>query len=136
MADICTVTLKMIEDFDEWKKDRPQVVVDLADKYPPWKLFRMKGSGHRCVPFSYNENGTLSVIVDGRFNRVLFGRTVFGVPPDELEECDLPGPDEDVGDTAQEAGYTEEDVRGILIPKLREKMGSCTHTNCELGGEG
>ena len=35
--------------------------------------------------------------VTGEFNIVAFERSVFGVDPKDLEECDLPGPDDHVG---------------------------------------
>lgn len=113
---------KISETFDEagftaWLNTRPESVKRVAEKVQPNRLYRM--GVHRCYLFSYSEDGTVSVVVDGQFNRVLFSRKVFGVNPDDLVECDLPSPGEDLGDTAAEAGYTEQDVREILIPKLR-----------------
>lgn len=37
------------------------------------------------------------MIVSGAFNRVIFDRRVFGIPPEDLTECDLPGADEVLG---------------------------------------
>lgn len=107
--------------WDTWVASRPAVIQDLARRFPVNRLFRLVSSGQRCYPYSYSENGTLTVIVDGRFNRVLFGRRVFGIPPEEMVECELPAHDEDVGDIAAEAGYSEDDVRKILIPRLRDQ---------------
>lgn len=104
----------------EWLATRPAIVQALAARLRPDTLYRLRGSGHRCTLYSYNENGTVTVTVDGRFNRVLFGRNVFGISPEDLEECDLPTTGEDVGDLAEEAGYSERDVEEILIPRLRE----------------
>ncbi len=46
---------------------------------------------------SYSENGTVTVAVSGEFNAVTFERQVFGVNPDDLDECDLPAKDEVTG---------------------------------------
>lgn len=108
--------------FDKWVAERPAVIQEMIRRLPVNRLYRMKSTGHRCTIYSYNEDETITVNVTGKFNRVMFGRRVFGVSPDDLEECDLPDPSEDVGDTAKEAGYSEEDVRDILIPKMRENM--------------
>lgn len=35
--------------------------------------------------------------VTGQFNYIAFDRQVFGVSPDDLEPCELPGPDEVLG---------------------------------------
>lgn len=72
---------------------------------------------------AYSEDGTVRVNITGEYNRILFSRQVFGVSPDDLAECDLPGPDEELGDIAAEAGYTNEDLDNILLPQLREEMG-------------
>ena len=114
-----------------WLASRPAVIQDMAKSHPPDRLYRMKDTGHRCTLYSYNENGTVTVDVTGEYNRVLFGRRVFGVAPSDLEECELPRPEEDLGDTAAEAGYSEEDVRKILIPEMkRHHMQTCSKPNC------
>ena len=40
---------------------------------------------------------TMTVMVSGQYNRVIFERQVFGIQPEGLEECDLPGKDEELG---------------------------------------
>lgn len=105
-----------------WLETRPVIVREMATRIRPDRLYRMTSTGQRCYVYSYSEDGTVTVIVDGQFNRVLFGRQVFGISPNDLVECELPGPDEDLGDTAAEAGYTDDDIRNILIPRLREEF--------------
>lgn len=122
MSEIRQMTAEQKAEWARWVRSRPPVIQDLATRYGPTTLYRLKSSGHRCTIYSYAEDGTMTVKVTGEYNRVLFGRNVFGVEPDDLEECDPPGPDEDVGDTSMEAGYSNEDVQNILIPKLRERM--------------
>lgn len=109
------------EGFDAWVAGRPRAVQEMVRLKPPDRLYKMQ-SGHRCTIYSYAEDGTVTVAVTGEFNRVVFSRQVFGISIEELIECDPPGPDEDVGDTASEAGYTDDDVRDILIPKMRARL--------------
>jgi hypothetical protein len=117
------------EAFNEWLESRPEVIKELAKLLPPGRLYRLKTSNHRCTLHSYNEDRTVTVNVTGEYNRVLFSRSVFGIKPEDLEECDLPGPDEDLGDTSREAGYSDEDITNILIPKLRETLNSPVDKN-------
>jgi hypothetical protein len=103
----------------DWVASRPPKIQQMAVMFPPDRLYRMP-DGYRGTITSYNEDGTVAIALTGQFNRILFSRKVFGVDPSTLVECDLPGPDEDLGDTAQEAGYSQEDIETILIPKMRE----------------
>lgn len=97
---------------------RPVVIQALARTYPPNRLYRLTGTGQRVTVVSYAEDGTVTVAVTGRYNRVLFSHTVFGVNPTALTECGLPRPGEDLGDTAAEAGYDTRDIKDVLIPML------------------
>lgn len=83
--------------FDQWLKDKPDCIKDLARRFPPYLLYRMKSSGHRVTIYGYHEDGSLSVSITGTYNRVIFNRHVFGVLPADLIECDLPGPGEPLG---------------------------------------
>ncbi len=107
-------------EWEAWKKGRPAIVLATCERLPPDRLYRMKSTGHRVTILAYGEDGTVRVDVSGAFNRVVFSRQVFGISADDLEECDLPGPDEDVGDTSAEAGYSADDIKDILIPAMRE----------------
>lgn len=81
----------------EWLKSRPPVVKEIGERFPPNKLYRMKTTGQRVTMYSINENGTVTVDISGQFNLIDFERRVFGVDPNNLEECDLPASDEPVG---------------------------------------
>lgn len=84
--------------FEEWLATRPDSVKELAAKLPPNRLYRFKsGSKSRVTMYSYCEDGTVTVTVSGDFNLVSFERNVFGVKPDELEECDFPPDGEQLG---------------------------------------
>jgi hypothetical protein len=72
----------------------------------------MRSTGQRVFPVSYSEDGTVRVIVSGKYNLVSFEREVFGVEIDDLEECDLPGPDEPLG-----AILTADEVERALAGK-------------------
>jgi hypothetical protein len=98
--------------WEGWVASRPVIVRSVIEtyKFEPWKLYRLKSSNHRVTLISFEEhNGapvTLKVAVTGDFNCVAFERAVFGIKPEDLEECDLPAPDEILGS----AGMSLEEV--------------------------
>jgi hypothetical protein len=105
MANTYEMTDAMNVEWVEWLKGRPHHIQALADKFVPWKLYQLKSSGHRVTIVSYSEHKgsdkiTLIVSVTGKYNLLEFERQVFGVPPDDLEECDLPLPGEPLGVTS------------------------------------
>lgn len=102
MADRYTPTEEQRAGYEEWCASRPPHVAEVARRLPPWKLYRMKSTGHRVTLYAFDENGeegavTLRVNVTKEYNFVTFERQVFGIDPDDLEECDLPGEDELLG---------------------------------------
>lgn len=101
MAKIFEPTPKDIQQWEQWVSERPDNVRPIARRVNPWTLYRMKPSGHRVTIYSIEENKdgtvTLKVNVLGQFNFVAFERQVFGIPPDDLEECELPDDDEILG---------------------------------------
>jgi hypothetical protein len=88
--------------WQEWVDSRPAVVKGIAERLRPDKLYRMKSTRQRVTMHSINENGTVTVDVTGRFNLIDFDRQVFGIDPDDLEECDLPTAGESVGTLCNE----------------------------------
>ena len=102
MANIWEPTDIQKSEWDEWVKARPDRIREVAERFYPWKLYRLKNSGHRVLIHSIDEPAdnsepTLKVLVTGQFNAVCFDRMVFGIKPSDLEECDLPSPDEITG---------------------------------------
>jgi hypothetical protein len=98
------VTAKIYERTDEQKREwgewvatRPPVVQDLCNRFSPDRLYIKKSTGQRVTLHSFSEEGTLTVDVLGSYNQVIFEMRVFGVHPDDLEECELPGPHYKVG---------------------------------------
>ena len=98
----------------EWFYGRPAVIQEMIRSHPPNKLYRHKETGQRLLIHSYSEDRTVSVIVSGKYNRVMFERNVFGTSIDQLEECDLPGPDEPVG-----VGITDPEELEMFIDLTR-----------------
>lgn len=74
----------------EWLASRQPVIRELCERLPPDRLYRMKPNGQRVTLYAYNEDGTVTVQISGQYNVVIFDRHVFGVNPDDLEECELP----------------------------------------------
>ena len=83
--------------FEEWLDGRPDIIREVATKCPPGRLYLLKISNHRVFPYSYSEDGTITVVVSGEYNAVLFERKVFGIHPNDLVECDLPKKGEALG---------------------------------------
>lgn len=94
-------TPEQIEGYKAWVAERPEAVRKHAERLDPWTLYRLKSTGQRVhlVGFDEMQGGkvTCRVGVSGKFNMVTFERDVFGIDPDDLEECDLPEPEEQVG---------------------------------------
>ncbi len=97
MAKIIEWDQQQKDEWSEWVKSRPEIVQDLCKRFPPYNLYKLKSTGHKVTLYSYSENGTLTVNVSGEYNAVVFDRQVFGIKPEDLEECDLPNPEESVG---------------------------------------
>jgi len=93
MANWFEPTEKQLKEFKDWVAKLPEHVRPIAERLPPWGLFRLK-DGHRVTVYCVSEHadGSISVCVDvtGRFNFVGFERRVFGIDPNDLTPCDLP----------------------------------------------
>lgn len=96
-----------------WVNSRPQVIQKMCKSHPPNRLYKMP-SGHCCKIYSYDENGTMTVNVTGEYNLVAFARSVFGMKPEELVECDLPNDDELVGE------FLNQDEAKIFLNKSED----------------
>lgn len=118
MAKIC----ELDKSFNKWLKSRPKVIKEMATSWPPDRLYRMKSTGQRVFIVSYNEQRTVCVGITGEYNLIDFPREVFGIPIEDLTECDLPGEGEELGVT-----QTEEETADMLamlraVNKLKGKM--------------
>lgn len=94
-------TPEQVESWKEWLAERPEHIAKVAALFPPWELFRMKSSGHRVFVTGLGDTppdapAAIYVAVVAEYNKLLFERrTVTTV--DDLEPCDMPGPDEELG---------------------------------------
>jgi len=113
MANVFEPTEEQQKNWAQWVAERPDNVRAVAERFLPWKLYRMRSTGHRVTVYSLGEHPdgtvTLTVNVTGEFNLLSFERRVFGISPDDLEECDLPAKDEPLGS----AGMSIEDVKAM-----------------------
>ena len=83
--------------WEMWVAAMPPALRDMAERFPPNRLFKMQSTGQRVTVQGYQSNGRLTVDFSGRFNACMVERQICNVPPKDLVECDLPGPDEKLG---------------------------------------
>lgn len=117
MATIKEPTKRDARDWERFVAGLPEHMRESVKAKPPWRLYRHLGTGQRVLISAYAEDGTVRMIVSAQFNLVVFEREVFGVPLHELEECDLPGADEEVGAILT----TQEQING-WIAENRERI--------------
>lgn len=113
MANLFEFDEEKLKKWVEWLSTRPQIIKDLAEKFPPNKLYLLKTSNHRVTIRSYVEDGTLTVNVSGEFNSIMFDRGVFGIKPEDLAECDLPKKDEKLGTVLTEEKEIDNFIEAI-----------------------
>jgi hypothetical protein len=97
MANIVELTPEEEVEYAKWVAERPPAIQEMIKTHPPNKLYRLTTTDQRVTIYSYGEDGTVSVIVSGKYNFLTFDRKVFGIPLSELVECDLPPEGEVVG---------------------------------------
>lgn len=133
-----------LAEWGQWLKDRPETIRDLALRFPPNGLFRIKASKHYCVINSFMEDGTVTVRVTCAFQMLAFDRVVFGLKPDELEPAPLPEKGVRIGCTQHGIGTFDEarlsfrEVEGdsdIWVPSAEERaeLESPRYDECECG---
>ncbi len=124
MARYTEPTVEQIHAWKTWVTERPAHIRTVIERFDPWTLYRMKSTGQRVTVqgFSGSENDkvTLTVAVTGQFNLVTHERAVFGISPDDLEECDLPEPTEQLGSmlTSQQVEDNIDVMRVMVRPDL------------------
>lgn len=72
-------------ELEKWLKGRPQVVQEIARKYPPWKTYVHKGHPDTATysVYSINEDGTVTC---NKTDWLGFQIQVFGMNPEDLVE--------------------------------------------------
>ena len=72
--------------FQTWLAERPQVIQDLARRWPPNVVYRLKTTGQIVVLQAYSENGTVRVyVIPECAGPITGGTSVFGIDPADLE---------------------------------------------------
>ena len=116
----CQPTKTQERGYRQWVRKLPAKARAHAERFDIWTLYRLKSTGDRVTLHSFNDDGTITVIVSGKFNLVMFERQVFGITPDDLKECDLPAADEPVGAalSGAEAEENLDAIRTLVRPDL------------------
>jgi len=114
MATISELNKKI---WEEWVESRPVEIQKLCRKFPPDRLYKIKNSNHKVTIISYNESGSMNVDVSGEYNLIVFERQVFGIEPDNLEECDLPNHNEPLG-----VKFTDSQEIDKYLDKIRPEI--------------
>lgn len=92
----------------------------MIESYPPNRLYLLKTTNQRVTLYSYNEDNTVTVDILKEYNLTMIEKRVFGVPLDDLVECDLPSPNEQLGVILTEPEEIEEYIE-ILKTKFNKK---------------
>ena len=109
-----------------WLETRPRIIRDMAAKCPPGRLYRMASTGQRVLIQAYSEDRTVRVAVTKEYNFVSHERSVFGIPLEDLTECDLPGPDEPTGAVLDNAELEAALARGHDGPSRMAEVEKAT----------
>jgi len=86
MANIYEPSEEYQRAIETWVAGRPETVRRVAERFKPWKLYRMRSTGHRVTVYSFLEHDDgspvgISVEVLGDYNLVAFERRVIEVDP-------------------------------------------------------
>lgn len=76
------------ESYEDMIKNSPKVVSDIAARFNPDALYKLRTTGQIVQLVSIYEDGTMKVWIDDQRNPVEDFRTgcgVFGINPDDLE---------------------------------------------------
>jgi hypothetical protein len=122
MARIIEPTTEQIAEWKAWVASRPDCVRKVAERFDPWSLYQMKSTGHRCTLISFFEDGTVKVAITSEFNALMFERQVFGISPDDLVPCDLPGENEMVGSLLSDE-QVDENIDALRVMVLNVAAG-------------
>lgn len=114
MARFTDPTPEQVTGWNEWISTRPNQIQEIAKRFDPWSLYRMKSTGQRVTIASFFENGTISVNITGDFNATLFDSNVFGIDPDDLEPCDFPEEGEVLG-TMMSPNEVDDNVDALRV---------------------
>jgi hypothetical protein len=123
MAKFMEFTPEQQQEFDAWLAERPPLIQDIVEKYPPDRLYRLKTTKQRVTIQIYHVDGTVTVFVSGQYNLCVFDRNVFGISVTDLEECDMPTEEEMTGTVLTEQESIDDFIETTRPYILREKNG-------------
>lgn len=83
--------------YEAWLKTVPPEIRELAEKYPPWFLYRDSATGYRAVIHAYTPKGKVRCHFLAAFNKIDFERDVHDMDPAQLTPCEPPDENEEVG---------------------------------------
>lgn len=120
MARVIEPTPEQLDEWAEFVANLPENIRPIAERLDCWTLYRLRETGQRVIIYSFQDDATVTVAILGKFNRQLHDAMVFGISPDELEECDLPAPDEPLGSmmSAEEVEENIDILRVTVRPDL------------------
>jgi len=122
MAKFTQPTPEQEQMWKEWLDSKEPRIREVAQRFNPWTLYRLKSSGHRVTIYGVNEfsDGSIriGVNVTGEFNAVAFDRSVFDAKPEDLEECDLPKEGELLGTLATEPEQVAAMIEFVKLVEL------------------
>lgn len=79
------------DEYEKWVASRPEIIQKMAASHPPDRLYNIN-TGHAVTIYSYAEDETVTVLITREFNPLIFmERSVFGIPIEELVECEING---------------------------------------------
>jgi hypothetical protein len=120
MAEIIEWTDDQWREWAEWVAECPEVIQEMCRRLPPNRLYRLGHDGHWCTVISYCEDGTVSVGVELCYNEAVFlDREVFGIDPEELEECELP----DTKKESPAAAGTQQSLSDLILSRAADEPG-------------
>jgi hypothetical protein len=136
MAEIIKLSPEQRASYEAWIAARPPEIQAMIRSHPPIKLYRLATTGQRVTIDSYAEDGTVAVILSGRYNVVVMDRRVFNIPLSELTECELPVPDESTGtalfDPVQVERFIEASRPYVLSIAQKARLIQKMHTRSGL----
>ena len=98
VAKVGEMTAEQEAAWQKWVEDRPEPVRTIARRLRPDTLYRLKTTGQRGIIYFVSEDGTVTMDFPAAFNPLDFlaassplamvGLQVFGINPDDVEECD------------------------------------------------
>jgi len=81
----------------DWYKNRPKLVQEKFDEYPPYNTYQLNGKNVFLYSLDENKDGsvstcTVNIVEEANPGGLLFGRRVFGVALSDLTDLGITEP--------------------------------------------